>query len=77
MLRLFRITTRGLGFTKDRRQEFSIVVACMSINEKDAVKLARAAYCPDWWEDHIITGVEYVGELNAAEGFQVPQEDID
>lgn len=66
-LNLFRIDTRGIGFTKDLRTPYSFHVALASANEREAVALAKQRYGDKWWEENIITDVVLTGKLLAIE----------
>lgn len=67
-LQLWRIETRGLGMTTERRATHSFVVAVKSLNEVNAVSFAKKQYRDDYWDRNIITDAVCVGSLMAAEG---------
>lgn len=76
-LTLFRVTIRPLSITPSERNEWSLHVACKSINEAAAVNLVRARYSTDWWKTNIITGVEHIGDLDICEGVEIDRDDWD
>lgn len=76
MLQLWRITMRSLAYCKSDRFEHCKVFAIMSRSEIDAVAFAKAhIHSPKWWEGFLITEIEPIGELWAAEGFECPMEE--
>ncbi len=78
MLILWRITLRRLAFVPSERSTHCKVVAIKSRSEREAVKFAKATvHSPEWWDEYLITEVEIIGELWAAEGLEVPMEDLD
>jgi hypothetical protein len=78
MLQLWRLDLRQLALARTDRFAFSLMVAVKSRSEADAVQFARThIHTSKWWDRYIITDVVPMGELWCAEGFVVPQGDID
>ncbi len=76
MLQLWRITMRSLAYAKSDRHSHCKVFAIKSRSEVEAVKFAKASiHSPQWWDGYIITDIEPIGELWAAEGFTCPMEE--
>lgn len=63
--------------TKDDRRSYSFLVATKSMSERDALKLAKEQYSEGWWTENIITDIEEIGKLKAAEGLEVPHDEGD
>lgn len=74
---IWSVTVRHLSMSQLDRKESSFLLATKSTSERDAVRLARSLYDPAWWEENILTAVEPRGELKAAEGLVIPQEELD
>ena len=76
MLQLWRLTLRSLNYVPFSRHTRYKTIAIKSRSELDAVKFAKASiHSPEWWDGYLITEVEPIGELWAAEGFSVPMEE--
>lgn len=76
MLQLWRISYRHLSYASRDRHEFTKIIAIMSRSQKDAVAFALKSFgSPEWQAENIITNADCIGELQAAEGFTVPQEE--
>ena len=74
---LWRIKTRHLNLAPSQRKVYSFVVATRSALEQDAIALGKAQYSDEWWKENLLQDVEEIGRLKAAEGFQIPQDELD
>lgn len=73
-LTAWRISTRRLAFMNSERYEASLLVACNTRNEIEAMKFARkSVHTREWWDSHLVTAIEQVGELWAIEGPEKPE----
>ena len=69
MNHIWRIHLRHLSFCPSDRKPFSYLIACDSSSEGDAKNFLQANWgSAEWWEETIITDLEYVGELHAVRG---------
>lgn len=75
MLQLWSVTIKHFGLCKDQQWEHSIQIAIKSRNQADALRFARLQYSPNWWDTASIIDARLIGELRAAEGITVPQEE--
>ena len=65
---LWKVTIRGIGLCESERKPFCWHVAVghpQSSNEKEAVRLIRKKFTAEWWDEHLIIEVVYVGTLHA------------
>jgi hypothetical protein len=58
-------------------KDFVFLIATKSGLIRDAKELAIHQYPTEWWDENIIANIVPVGKLRAAEGFDVPQADLD
>lgn len=69
VLHLWRVDIRPLrAVTAERRPFCWHVASTSSLDEKKVVDEAMKRFTPIWWAGHIITGLEYIGDLHVIEG---------
>ncbi len=77
LMTLWRITTRHLSTTLSERTEQSFTIATKSFAERTAKAFAKSLYSDEWWEENLLTKIEEIGKLKAAEGIELPVEELD
>lgn len=76
MLTIWQITMRSLSFNPKDRHSHSKHFAVNTRNEREAVEFAKThIFTPIWWDSFLITDIVPIGELWAAEGLVVPQDE--
>ena len=76
VLNLWRLDIRSLGLCKTERGSMSWYLATKEMHsEKNVIAEAKKRFTSTWWDEHIITAIEYVGKLVMIDGTPLYEQD--
>ena len=63
-IKLWRVTLRRMGIVRSECEPFTVLVTNHFMTEKETVnQLRREKFSPEWWDENLITEVQYIGNL--------------